>query len=114
MHNEPRVPNDKARRILERAAQIDGQHADLTSIAALRHAASEAGIAPEAFEEAVRELDDALQASSPGPSRRRFVIVGAAGVAAALLGIAFYSGTRTPSDLAVHSPPDTPLAIQRH
>ena len=52
-----KVPDEEARRLLARAAEIESaQSADL-SLSQLREAALEAGIAPHAFEQAVVEFD---------------------------------------------------------
>jgi hypothetical protein len=113
MSDDARVPEDKARQILERAAQIDGRQANLTSIAALRSAAREAGIAPQAFDAAVRELEEAPLASDARLSRRRLLTLGVVGATAVLLGAAFLFGREAPRDVAHVSPPDTPVTIER-
>jgi hypothetical protein len=112
MSDEMRVSEDKARQILERAAQIDGRQANLTSIEALRSAAREAGIAPQAFDAAVRELQDAPLAADTRFTRRRLLTLGAVGATAVLLGVAFLFG-REPRDVAITLPPDTPLTIEQ-
>jgi hypothetical protein len=50
------VSEDEAYRVLARAVQLDARLASQVSIAQLRQIAQEAGIAPAAFEEALREF----------------------------------------------------------
>ena len=113
MSTERRVPEDKARLILERAAEIDGRQANLTSIESLRSAANEAGITTQAFEAAVRELEESPPAVGPHLTRRRLLALGAVGVTTLLLGFATYFGRRAPRDIVVTPPPDTPLTVDR-
>ena len=63
IQNDRRVSEEEAHRLLVRAVALDGDRRTSTTLAALRIAAEEAGIAPEAFDEAVRE--NAMIAHAP-------------------------------------------------
>ena len=52
-----KVPDEEARRLLARAAEIESAQSTELSLSQLREAALEAGIAPNAFEQAVVEFD---------------------------------------------------------
>ena len=68
-----RLSDDAAAMLLARASQLDAATADQTSIAELRQAARNAGIAPEAFEQALSEFHAANAApasTEPKPKRR--------------------------------------------
>ena len=68
-----RLSEDAAAMLLARASQLDAATADQASIAELRQAARNAGIAPEAFEQALSEFHAAnavTGASEPKPKRR--------------------------------------------
>jgi hypothetical protein len=85
-----RLPEDAARRLLERASELEaGRGADL-SVAELREAAREAGITPDAFEQALAEYrgtDSALGAAAPVRGRRLARFWPAALVLAALVSL---------------------------
>ena len=51
-----RLPQEAARRLLERASELEATRSAELSVAELREAAREAGITPGAFEEALAEL----------------------------------------------------------
>ena len=51
----PRLPEDRASRVLERAAALDAKRSSEVEVADLREAAAAAGISREAFDEALRE-----------------------------------------------------------
>ena len=53
-----RLSDDTAQRLLARATQLDSARTAGMSIAELRRAATEAGIAPEAFDQALIELHE--------------------------------------------------------
>lgn len=68
-----RLSEDAAAMLLARASQLDATTADRASIAELRQAARNAGIAPEAFEQALSEFHAANAAAvpnAPAPKRR--------------------------------------------
>jgi hypothetical protein len=52
-----KVPDDEARRLLARATEIESAQSSDLSISELRQVALEAGIAPNAFEQAIVELE---------------------------------------------------------
>lgn len=60
-----RLDEERARRILERAAALDAERSSQIELAQLREAATSAGISPEAFDQAMREDEDG--ASEPNP-----------------------------------------------
>lgn len=61
-----RLDEDRARKILERAAALDAERSSEIDVAQLREAAAAAGISREAFEQALREDH---QAESPAPRK---------------------------------------------
>jgi hypothetical protein len=69
-----RLPEEAARRVLERASELEAGRSAELSVAELREAAREAGIAPVAFEQALAEYRAADPASlveaAPSPGRR--------------------------------------------
>jgi hypothetical protein len=68
-----RLPEDSARRLLQRASELEAARNTELSVAELREAAREAGIAPSAFEQALAEIRarDAAAATKPSPTRLR-------------------------------------------
>lgn len=83
-----RLSEDSAAGLLARATQLDAATADKVSIAELREAARDAGIAPDAFEQAVSEFHAASAVADVKPaegSRRRWYWVAGVVLAAALL-----------------------------
>lgn len=71
-----RLPEDAARRILARASELEAAGSDKVSVAELREAARAAGIAPDAFEQALAELrgrEPALVEADRGPVRLRLL-----------------------------------------
>ncbi len=72
-----RMPEDAARRLLARASELEAARGAELSVAELREAAREAGIAPGAFDQALAELrsrDPAARAAAgPAPTRMRRV-----------------------------------------
>lgn len=84
-----RLPEEAARRLLERASELEAARGAELSIAELREAAREAGITPGAFEQALAEYRG-TDPSSPGaaalaPRRRMARFWPAALVLATLL-----------------------------
>ena len=68
-----RLSEDAAAMLLARASELDAATADQASIAELRQAARNAGIAPEAFEQALSEFHAANSvhvSNEPKPKRR--------------------------------------------
>ena len=68
-----RLSEDAAATLLARASQLDAATADRATIAELRQAARNAGIAPEAFEQALSEFHAANAVAvlnEPKPKRR--------------------------------------------
>jgi len=84
-----RVPEETARRLLARATELDAARLTELSVAQLRDAAREAGIAPAAFEQALAELRarDHAPAAGPAPTRRLTRLWPAALILATLLSI---------------------------
>jgi hypothetical protein len=73
-----RLPEEMARQLLARAGELEAAQGSEVSVAQLREAAREAGIAPAAFERALAELrerDTTLTAgASSSPNRRGLLI----------------------------------------
>ena len=90
-----RLPEEVARQLLARAGELEAAHGAELSVAELREAAREAGIAPGAFEQALAELrarDAApIAGAAVSPGRRRSLarFWPAALVVAALLSLFF-------------------------
>lgn len=64
-----RLPEEAARRLLARASELEAARGAELSVAELREAAREAGIAPSAFEQALAELR--ARDSAPAAVRAR-------------------------------------------
>jgi hypothetical protein len=89
-HDSERLPEVAARRLLERASELEAARGTELSVAELREAAQAAGIAPGAFEQALAELRErgvtVAAPSLPAPSRlRRLTAYWPAALAAALV-----------------------------
>ena len=100
------LSDKEARRILQRAAEIDRTAADVVSIDTLRAAAREAGIAESSFEAALREE---AERSAPSPTRRftrRRLI--AAGVALVFVLFGMFMRRAVPPERA-EARPTTPV-----
>jgi hypothetical protein len=69
-----RLPRLDAERLLERAAALDLAHAETLRVALLRRSAVEAGIRPESFDAALRELRDGAASDSAAPERVPFLV----------------------------------------
>lgn len=74
-----RIAEDRAAKILERAAALDAKRNSEIEIEQLREAAADAGISPEAFEQALRE-----HAGLESGGRERALTPGGAGAASKL------------------------------
>jgi len=85
-HAETTLSEDAAHRLLARAVELDARHGSQLSIAQLREIAREAGIAPEAFDEALTEIrastEDTVGAKKPGFVRWKALATNAIAVAA--------------------------------
>jgi hypothetical protein len=68
-----RLPEEAARRLLERASELEAARGADLSVAELREAAREAGIRPSAFEQALAEYrrTDPASAATAAPALRR-------------------------------------------
>jgi hypothetical protein len=87
-----RLSEDAAAVLLARATELDAAGAGRVSIAELRQAARDAGIAPEAFEQALSELRAASAvAAVERPGRRRWRRYWMAGIVLATLLLVFVS-----------------------
>jgi hypothetical protein len=64
---QPTLPEDAAHRLLARAVELDAHRVSQVSVAQLREIAREAGIAPEAFDEALAELRSLTAAAAAPP-----------------------------------------------
>ena len=85
-----RLPEEVARRILERASELEAARSAELSVAELREAAREAGITPTAFEQALAEIrgtDLSSPAAVLAPQRRLARLWPAALVLATLLSV---------------------------
>jgi hypothetical protein len=79
-HDSVRLNEDAARRLLQRATELDASLASESSVAELREAARGAGISDEAFQRALDEVR--AEAKTPVRQRgtfapRRFVLISA-------------------------------------
>lgn len=75
----------EAKRIIERAAEIDAEGGHQLNVPALREIAAEAGISPLAVDRAIEEHESAASAPAPGLKRYRPLLIIAAIVAGLLL-----------------------------
>jgi hypothetical protein len=94
MTSDKKVTDEKARAILERAAEIDRRAGEVMSIETLRQAAREAGIAESSFAAALSEHEQGTSREATTHSRRQTVVRAFAGIGGAmilLLGIAIIS-----------------------
>jgi len=86
-----RLPEAAARRLLERASELEAARGAELSVAQLREAAREAGITPGAFEQALAEYRETASSptavATPAPRRRLARLWPAALVLAALLSV---------------------------
>ena len=88
------IPDETAREILRRAAELDRRAADVVSIETLRAAAHEAGIADSSFEAALGELSQEAARDRSAHGRRRLLVGALAGTGATallLIGLALLS-----------------------
>lgn len=88
MNERPVYGDAEAKRIIERAAQIDAERGRQLDEPALREIAAEAGISPLAVDRALREHESTAHTSVPWLKRHRTIMIVAA-VSAALL-LAFF------------------------
>jgi hypothetical protein len=87
-----RLPEEAARRLLERASELEAVRSAELSVAELREAARDAGITPGAFEQALAEFrgtDQSLVAPAPVRRRRLARLWPAALILAAVLSYLF-------------------------
>jgi hypothetical protein len=110
-----RLDESAARRLIERATELDARLASESTVADLRDAARSAGISDEAFNRALREVRQEAQPtlvpvdpslSTPGMKRRVVLAIVAAVLLAA--GLALF-GRTVPSPVERHAQP-TPAA----
>src|SRR5687767_12062143 len=95
------LPEAMTARVLTRASELDALRRAGASIADLRAAATEAGISPQAFDDALAELrsNESAQVATAAPRRTRLKAM-VAGVAL-LLGLVFYAAARTVAPASV-------------
>lgn len=116
MVREPRVPDEAAREILRRAAEIDRVNAESMSLETLRAAAREAGIAEASIEAALTEhaQQQSLEVRPTPTVPRRRVIAAVVAVVALLIGGFVFMRlvapieTRTPAPTTAPTPAPTP------
>ena len=89
------LPEAMTARVLTRASELDALRRAGASIADLRAAATEAGISPQAFDDALAELrnSEGAQVATVAPRRTRLKAIVA--VVALLIGLALYAIART-------------------
>lgn len=85
MNERPGYGEVAAKRIIERAAQIDAEQGRQLDALALRQIAAEAGISPAAVDRALEEHESAAAARVPWLKRHRTLFITVAMVAAMLL-----------------------------
>jgi hypothetical protein len=91
-----RLSEDEAHRLLARAVELDSRDTADLSLAQLREVANEAGIAPEAFERALQELEAGHSEPAPRSALSRRM---AKSRRLAMLGAVALSAAITPGDL---------------
>lgn len=69
--NAERLPEEAAQRLLARASELEAARVGELSVAELREAARDAGIAPSAFEQALAELRARDPVPTAGPASTR-------------------------------------------
>lgn len=90
-----RLDEGAARRLIERATELDARMASQTSVADLREAALAAGISEEAFRRALEEVRGADSvASAPAVPRRRRSVVTVTVIALLIAAVATVVGSR--------------------
>jgi flagellar biosynthesis/type III secretory pathway M-ring protein FliF/YscJ len=85
MNDRPSYGDAEAKRIIERAAEIDAERGHQVNVPALRAIAAEAGISPVAVDQAIQEHESAASARAPWLKRHPSVRIIAAIVAGLLL-----------------------------
>lgn len=79
MNERPGYGDAEAKRIIERAAEIDAEQGRQLDAPALREIAAEAGISPSAVDRALEELEStALTRRVPWLKRHRTMVINAA------------------------------------
>jgi hypothetical protein len=102
------ISDERARQILQRAAEIDRAASEVVSLETLREAAREAGIAESSFDAALSE--ETVDRSSI-LTRRRWLVGAFISIATATL--LFYGVARRVKVSPRPAPPDTPLTSDR-
>ncbi len=76
--DKQRLTDAETKKLLERASELDAQHAQTLDIATFREIATEAGISPAAVDAALQESATPQQvvATQPGPLRLTLRIIG--------------------------------------
>jgi len=96
MSTDPGFGDAEARRIIQRAAEIDAQRSQSLDAKALHEIAAEAGISPAAVDQAIQEH---LAPATPAPPRRawasvrRGLLISAGIIVALMLVRAFFPPT---------------------
>ena len=75
MNNRPGYGDAEAKRIIERAAEIDREQGERLDARALLEIGTEAGISPSAVERAIEEHESASLAKDPWLKRHRGSII---------------------------------------
>lgn len=75
MSREPSFGDAEARRIIERAAEIDAQRIQSLDAKALHEIAAEAGISPAAVDQAIRERLEPAAPRRPWAVRHRGLLI---------------------------------------
>ena len=104
--NSTPISEDRASRVLRRAAEIDRTIGEQISLGSLREAAAEAGISELSFNTALTE-ELRTEASSPPLHRRRWLVGALGAIALAAILMRVIGAQPTPS-IPVETP-DTPL-----
>lgn len=85
MDELPGYGDAEAKRIIERAAEIDAEHGRRLDAPALREIAAEAGISPLAVDRALQEHESTPLARVPWLQRHRTMLLTIAAIVVALL-----------------------------
>ena len=77
MNDRPGYGDAEAKRIIERAAEIDAERGQRLTVPALREIAAESGISPVAIDQAIQEHESAPSMRAPWLKRHPTLLISA-------------------------------------